>query len=257
MSAEPAEAAKKVLIVDDERLAREKIRRYLAEAEALGPFVVQEAKNGIEALEAIADFKPEVVFLDVEMPGLSGFDVLRQLPTVDFQVIFETAYDEFALRAFEENACDYLLKPFTSERLHKALARALSRAAPRNAHVNAAKVGGGYLDCITVRQGRHLIVLPVSDIECFSSQDHYTCVFAADGRGGLTEYLIELSLAHLEAHLDPALFQRAHRSALVRVGAIRSIATGPNMTVHLSGGMELAVSRAHRQAIREGALQIR
>ncbi len=228
----------RILVVDDERLARGKIARHLREFPR--PFAVTEAKNGLEALAMIQERAPDIVFLDVEMPGLSGFDLLRQLVEVPFQVIFQTAFDEFAVRAFEENACDYLLKPFTADRLHKALARALARTAPPGGAVAAASAA--FLDRITVRQGRELLVLPVDEIHCFVSRDHYTCVHTDAG-----EFLIELSLNHLETHLDPAAFERLHRNAPVRAAAIKALSAGPASRATLVNGMQVDVSRAHRQ----------
>lgn len=222
------------MVVDDERLAREKIVRQLKDFPQ--PFAIAEAKNGLEALAMIQEKAPDIVFLDVEMPGLSGFDLLRQLPEVTFQMIFETAYDEFTVRAFEENACDYLLKPFTAERLHKALARALARTTPSGAA--RASTSAAFLDRITVRKSGELLVLGDTEIHCFVSRDHYTCIDTDDG-----EYLIDLSLNHLETHLNPAVFQRIHRNALVRIDAVKAIVPGPRKRAWLVNGLELEVSR--------------
>jgi two-component system LytT family response regulator len=220
----------KILIVDDERLAREKIVRYLREDERRSYDIV-EARNGLEAVERIREERPQLVFLDVEMPGLSGLEVLRQVGQVDFQVVFATAYDEFAVPAFEENACDYLLKPFTRERFAKALERALARVKKPE-----------FLDKIGVRRGKELLALPVAAVHCFLSKDHYTCVYTDEG-----EDLIELSLNHLEARLDPAAFARVHRNALVRAGAVRAVSAGEEVRVTLVNGMQIEVSRAHRR----------
>ncbi|MCI0525556.1 MAG: response regulator transcription factor [Acidobacteria bacterium] len=243
------------MIVDDEALARQRVARYLRQSGQ--DLLIEEAESGIEAVEKIREFHPDIVFLDVEMPGLNGFEVLQQFDERPFHVIFQTAYDQFAIRAFEEHACDYLLKPFTAERLSKALMRALDQAADEErlraleAQLATRDGGKSYLRRLTVRQGLKLRIVETPDIVCFVSRDHYTCVYFNDG-GAQREGLCDLSLARLAERLDPAEFQPLHRNNIARVPAIVSMARSREgeLVVEMSNGMRLPVSRSHRKKLR-------
>lgn len=242
--------AKRLLIVDDEELARQRVRRYVEQFNQ--PFIIAEAASGIEAVEIIRDFQPHIVFLDVAMPGLSGFEVLQQFETRPFLVIFQTAFDEFALRAFEENACDYLLKPFDAKRLHKALQQALQRVADEERlHTLEAQLfrRDGFLQRLTVKQGQRVRLVEVNDIHCFVSQDHYTCAYFGDSLEGI----VDLSLARLTERIDPTAFVQLHRNNIVRAAAVvaLSLTRQGEMLIELTNGMKLPVSRAHRRTARE------
>ena len=242
--------AKRILIVDDEDLARQRIARYLRQYGQ--PFAVEEAASGLQAVEKIRAFSPDVIFLDIEMPGFTGFEVLQQFAERPFHLIFQTAYDEFALRAFEEHACNYLLKPFTAGRLHQALARALSRVADQE-RLRALEARyaerDGYLRRLTVKHGGRLKIVEEKDIVCFVSRDHYTCVYF-DGR---REGIIDLSIACLSGRLDPRAFRQFHRNNIARLAAIAGLFTSRTgeMWIELNNGMCLPVSRSHRRAARE------
>lgn len=241
---------RRILVVDDEPLARQKLVRYLGQAG--GAFDVREAANGLDALEFLDAFRPDIVFLDVEMPGLSGFDVLRNREERSFQVVFQTAYDEFAVRAFEENAVDYLLKPFNFERFRRALDRVLDRVAD---HERLAAVEttlarrDGPLRRLGVKCGNRLRVLEEHEIDYFVSRDHYTFVYFDGGREGIAD----LSLKHLAERLDPVVFRQFHRNNIVRLAAIAGVAMGADgdMHVELRSGARLPVSRSHRREVRE------
>jgi two-component system LytT family response regulator len=241
---------KRILIVDDEELARRRIARYLTQSEQA--FVIQEAESGIEAVEIISSFKPDIVFLDVEMPGLSGFEALKQLPERSFQIVFQTAYDEFAVRAFEEQACDYLLKPFTSERFLQALTNALARVvSEERLKALEAKMSEreGYLRKFVVKQGSRLRLVEEQAIACFVSRDHYTCVYFE----GLREGITELSLSNLLERLDPRVFRQLHRNNIVRLEALVSLSLSRHggMEAELDNGLRLPVSRNNRRLARE------
>ena len=236
----------RILIVDDEELARQRVARYVRAADET--LVVAEADSGIAAVEAIRAFRPDVVFLDVDMPGMTGLEVLGQFEERSFKVIFATAYDEFAVRAFEEQAVDYLLKPFTAERLREALGRALSRAGDE-ARLRALEVRlGGRLRRLVVKQGARLRTVDEEEISCFVSRDHVTCVYFGDGREGV----VDLSLARLEERLDADRFVRLHRHSLVRAAAVAAIVTDRDghLWAELSNGMRVAVSRSRRREAR-------
>ncbi len=214
--------------------------------------MIAEAESGIRAVELIRTFQPEIVFLDVEMPGLNGLEVLQQFDQRPFQVIFQTAYDQFAIRAFEEHACDYLLKPFTAERLHQALARALSRVADEQklrALESRLAERNGYLRQLTIKQGNKLRVITEHAIHCFVSRDHYTCVYFDENSEGICD----LSLTRLLERLDPGKFCQIHRNSIVRIAAI--VALGKSIEgevlVELSNGMKLPVSRSNHRAVKQ------
>jgi two-component system, LytTR family, response regulator len=241
---------KRILIVDDEELARQRILRYLKHSEQ--EFVTREAESGIEAVEIIHEFKPDIIFLDVEMPGLSGFEALKQLPERAFQIVFQTAFDEFAVRAFEEQACDYLLKPFTSERFSQALSNALERVSnEEKLKALEARMSEreGYLRKFVVKQGARLRIVEEQAITCFVSRDHYTCVYFE----GLREGITELSLSHLLERLDPQVFRQFHRNNIIRIEALVSLSLSRSgiMEVELNNGLRLPVSRSNRRLARE------
>jgi two-component system LytT family response regulator len=228
-----------VLIVDDEALARKSIARQVAAV--LPGTDVREAADGIEALERFHERAPDIVFLDVEMPELSGLDLLRQLGEPRPRIVFVTAFEHFAVRAFEENASDYLVKPFTAARFAAAVERVLGEldSAKKLASLERRLTeSGSFLERLALKRGAVFDVVTVSDIACFVSQDHYTFVHA-HGR----EYISELSLAHFEERLDPTLFVRAHRSVLVSVHHVSRVHED---TILLKSGQQVALSRRNR-----------
>jgi two-component system LytT family response regulator len=234
----------KIVLVDDEELARNRIKAYLAQ-QGLS-CSVKEAENGFDALDLLRADQPDILFLDVQMPGLTGLEVLSQLEKRTFQVIFQTAFDEHAVRAFEENACDYLLKPFSRDRFAKALDKALARigqAIPSGESELLKQ--SGYLNRIVVKAGIKSLLVPVESVYAFLSQDHYTTVITKD-----REYIIDLSLSHLEERLDPSKFQRLHRNNIVALERVRGIVGGDNMEVELAGGLKLPVSRNNRKKVK-------
>lgn len=217
-----------ILIVDDEELARQRVRRFLGE---LGcTLAVAEAVNGTDAVAKIKQLQPGIVLLDIQMPGLDGFEVLQHFPTRSFEVIFQTAYDEFAIKAFEESACDYLLKPFTVDRLEKSLKRAIGPST--------------FLEKLVIKRGDKNVVLDINTIECFVSRDHYTCIYC-DGQ----EYISEKSLQWLEENINPKRFLRIHRNSIVAVDQVAAIGNTTDQLVTLSNGMELRVARLKRHTL--------
>jgi two-component system LytT family response regulator len=231
-----------VLIVDDEALARAAVARQVAVA--LPGARVREAQDGFAALDAIREHAPDLLFLDVEMPELSGIDVLRQLPAPRPRVVFVTAYAHFAVEAFEHNATDYLVKPFTAERFAAAAARALA-AIDADAKLSALErtlsSSGHRIERMAMRRGAGFDVVVPDDFVVLWSEAHYTHVHA---NGHV--YVTELPLIHFEEHLDPAGFARAHRSALVNVKRIARITVDG---LHMDNGMEVPLSRRNRGAL--------
>lgn len=240
----------RVLIVDDEHLARALLREYLAAHADVE--IVGECANGFEAVKAIAERDPDLVFLDIQMPKLDGFEVV-ELVGAGPHYIFATAYDGFALRAFEVHALDYLLKPFSRERLAEALAQARQRmpsssqAAGMQALVKEAAARQQPLERILIRDGARVHVVASSSIDYIEAQDDYVGISAEGER-----YLKHGSLSELEAQLDPALFVRIHRSFIVNVGAVRRIepVSKDNHCAVLDGGVRLPISRSGYQKVR-------
>lgn len=238
----------RVVIVDDEPLARAVVREYLGAQP--GVTIVAECANGFEAVKAVSELAPDLLFLDVQMPKLNGFEVLELLGR-EVPVIFTTAYDQYALRAFEVHAVDYLLKPFSAERLAEALSRARERIQARaqggvepldvEALVADARPRTTPIERVLIRDGAQVHVLPVDRVDYVEAQDDYVC-FKADGR----QYLKDQTLSAVEAQLDPARFVRIHRSYLLnidRIARVELYAKDSRVAI-LRDGVRLPVSRA-------------
>ena len=235
-------------IVDDEELARALLREYLQSNPEIE--IVAECSNGFEAVKAITEHKPDLVFLDVQMPKLDGFEVLELIDR-SIAVIFVTAYDQYAMRAFDAHAVDYLLKPFSLERLEKSVARARQRlGANMPAPVDLAREARPperHLDRIVVKDGAKVHIIPVDTLDYAEAQDDYVSL-RSQGRS----YLKQQTISSLEAALDPRRFVRIHRSYLVnlyRVSKIEPYAKDSRVAV-LSDGTQLPVSRAGYDRLR-------
>lgn len=223
----------RALIIDDERLARVELTRLLAahpDVEIAG-----EARNGEEALELIQKLAPDIVFLDIQMPGMTGFDLLERLDDVP-PVIFTTAYDAYAIKAFEVSALDYLLKPIAPARL----AAALAKVRPRPER--------GRLEQVFVRDGDRCWIVRMAEIFLLESEGNYTRVHF-----GVERPLIRRSLNALEEQLDPAVFFRAGRKEMINLKWIDRVdlAVGGGLVVTLRGGRTVEMSRRQSARLRE------
>jgi len=231
-----------VLIVDDEAPARTILRELLSAEKGLR--ILAECANGFEAVKAATDLHPNIVFLDIEMPKLNGFEVL-ELIDPGIAVIFVTAYDSYALKAFEVHAVDYVLKPFRAERLREALSRARERVGGKGrvdaaTLALAARPSGQYLGRVAVREGSRVHVIPIEKLDYAEAQDDYVAL-KSEGK----KYLKPQTLASFAAALDPSDFVRVHRSFLVRLDRVRSIelyAKNSRVAI-LSDGTRIPVSR--------------
>jgi two-component system LytT family response regulator len=236
-------AERRVLIVDDEEPARRLLVEYLRQHPRWS--VVAQAKNGLEAVKLTQEHRPDLLLLDVQMPKLDGFEVLGLIPP-EIAVVFTTAFDEFAVRAFEVHAVDYLLKPFSAERLGQALARVETRlgeqrAVSAPALAQAARGPESHLERLVIRDGAEILIIPAASIDYVRGQDDYVEVFH-DGRSSLTQQ----TLQHLETSLDPSQFVRVHRSYLLNVSRVARIepwGQGSKMAV-LKDGRTVPVSRS-------------
>ena len=261
----------RTLIVDDEALSR---RGLCIRLERAGDFeVVAQAENGREALAAIREHHPDLVFLDIQMPGRSGFDVLKELPATGMPlIVFVTAYDKYAIQAFEAQAIDYLLKPVDDARFAAALDHIREHFEQRQAGAQRDRlVGliaeitgsgelalddildrggegfkGTHVEMLPIRQGRETVRVPANTIEWIDAAGDYMCVHA-DGQ----TYVLRGTMKDLESALDPKLFQRVHRSTIVNLRRVRRLRAHMNgeYFLTLDGGHELKLSRSYRDKV--------
>jgi len=241
----------RTLIVDDESPARERLKRLLADVEEVE--LIGEAESGVQAVEMIERKRPDLVLLDIQMPGLDGFGVIEALADPPL-VIFVTAYDEYAIRAFEVNALDYLLKPFSRERLERAIRRAQEAlveeqdfAARLGPLLESLAAQGRYLTRLAVRDRDRIRVLGVDEVDWIGVEGERVLVHAGD-----KAYPIRRTLAELEARLDPARFFRAHRSAIVNLDRVKEVIPWfkGSHKLRLTTGAEVELSRAQARALR-------
>ena len=240
----------RTLLVDDEAAARQLLREYLAahpEVEIVG-----ECGNGFEAIQAVAELRPDLLFLDVRMPKLDGFEVLELLEDPRPGVIFVTAYDEHALKAFEVHALDYLLKPFSPERLAEALARVRAKpgapAPPAADLARSARPEPGYLERILVREGPRIHVVPVDRLDYVEAQDDYVALASAGEK-----LRKQQTLSRLAAGLDPRRFVRVHRSYVLNVDRLARLElyAKDSRVAILRDGTRIPVSRAGYARLRK------
>jgi len=231
----------RVVIVDDELLARQRIEDLLAKEPNVE--IIGEARDGNEAVNMIRELRPDLVFLDVQMPGRTGVEVAEELGADALPAtIFTTAYERFALKAFDVAAIDYLVKPFDDERFAQALARARKAIATQPAPKHE------YLERISVESRGQIRVVPVALIDYITASGPYAELHIGD-----RTFAIREKMQTLEDKLDPALFFRIHRSAIVRLDRIDTLlhAAGGDYAVRLKDGTELSVSRSRREELEE------
>jgi len=244
----------KILIADDEYLARQAIKLALPGGHN---YSISEAESGDEAIAHMQRSRPDLIFLDIQMPVQTGMQVLRALPGgYTPYVVIVSAYDDYAVEAFEYRAADYLLKPFTQERFDKALQRALTQMEEKSAAGGLAQLlerwvavdhlpkgRAGYKERLSVKEGERVIVVPCADIQYLQADGEYTALHTT-GR----KYLHNSTLSALGDELDPKIFARIHRSVIVNVGSIAELRSQHNgdYTVLLKSGAELKLSRNYR-----------
>jgi len=246
--------ALRTLIADDEKLARDRLTGFLAGLDGIE--VVGQAKNGVEALQLIAESQPDLVFLDVQMPGMDGFEVLKALRPPRPQIVFATAYDEYAIRAFEVQAVDYLLKPFARGRVAEAVGRVQER-------VQSARPGPDlegvlrrfeerqkvYITQVPVFANKRILIVPVADVLWFGVE--YRLVYAHTGERA---YMTNYTLRELEERLDPSVFFRSHKSSLVNLQHVKEIVPWfggrYKLVMRDSPGSEVALSRTQARVLR-------
>jgi two-component system LytT family response regulator len=237
----------RVIIVDDEELARGVVREYLAAHADID--IVGECANGFDAVKAITELEPDLVFLDIQMPKLNGFEVV-ELAGARARYIFVTAFDQYAIKAFEIHAVDYLLKPFSQQRLDEALAHARASIGSRaalDAVVAEAALRDKPLERVLIRDGAKVHVIAAGTIEFIEAQDDYVQI-----RCGGKSYLKNQRLSELESQLDPASFLRIHRSYILNIDSISRIEQSgkDGHTAILKDGSRLPISRSGYQKVK-------
>lgn len=240
------------VLADDEVLARQKLRQLLRDERDIE--IVGECATATETVELIRATKPELLFLDIRMPGMDGFDVIGTLETENVPVpaiIFTTAYDQYALRAFEIHAVDYLLKPFTVERLHSAIQRVRERSVAGDASVHAnghAVNGSGHTTRIVFKSRGRILFLPVSEIRWIGAEENYVRLCTER-----ETHLLRETMTHLEDRLDPHSFLRVHRSFIVNLQYVKEVRTDHDgeSSVIMLDGQKIAMSRSYKSRILE------
>ena len=240
----------RVLIIDDESLARDIITSYLKENDNIE--VLAECANGFEGVKAINELKPDLIFLDIQMPKISGFEMLELLDEHP-HIIFSTAFDNFALKAFELNAADYLLKPYSKDRFNEALEKAIQKIetnSPKTTHkvVVAHQNAAEELDRIVVKFGNKIHIIGLDTIRYIQAQDDYVEVHTHEGK-----YLKQMTMKYLEAHLPADKFVRTHRSFIANIEFIDKIETyeKESYLLHLKEGQKINVSRSGYSKLKE------
>jgi two-component system LytT family response regulator len=257
--------------VDDEALSRRGLEIRLLGTQDFE--IVSQCSNAREAIAAITTHQPDLAFLDIQMPGMSGFDVLAQLPSESLPlVVFVTAYDQYAIRAFDARAIDYLLKPVDDARFEAALERVREHVRSRNAvdqrdqlfNLIAEITGSGeiemdellarrrkalepkHAEILPVRQGREIVRVPIASIEWIDAAGDYMCIHASGNT-----HILRGTMKDLEGYLDPKLFQRVHRSTIVNLRRVKSLRAHMNgeYFLTLEGGHELKLSRTYRDKV--------
>ena len=236
---------KKVIIVDDESAGRKLIKEYLSDYPHY--YLIGEANNGVDAVKIINEFKPDLVFLDIQMPGLNGFEVLSYLEIIP-QIIFSTAYDKYALKAFEVDAIDYLLKPYTSDRFKIAINRIdINTEKMHSQTQNLIKNNVSYPDKILVQTSKKLILIAVRDILRIEAFGDYSKIFTKD-----QSFLSNFGISVIETKLNPELFIRVHRSSIININFVKEVSK--NLTafdIVMSNSDIVRVSRGYLMNIKK------
>lgn len=242
------------VLADDEVLARQKLRQLLRDEPEV--YIVGECATAPETIELVRATKPELLFLDIRMPGMDGFDVVGALSACSDltmpNIIFTTAYDQYALRAFEIHAVDYLLKPFTSERLHSAVERVIERSHHSelgpDQNNKSRQNGTPYSTRIVFKSRGRIVFLPVSAIRWIGAEENYVRICTEK-----ENHLLRETMAHLEDRLDPEMFLRVHRSSIVNLQYVKEVRSETNgdFVVILVNGQKVPMSRSYRSRVSE------
>jgi two-component system, LytTR family, response regulator len=242
----------RIIIIDDEKPARDIVRHYLKDHTDVE--IIAECEDGFSGLKAINDLRPDLVFLDIQMPKLTGFEMIELLEQPPL-IIFTTAYDEYAIRAFEMNATDYIMKPFTHERFSQALAKAVDKlktgkpsSQPVQGILSTLEENPETLLRVAVKSGHKISVIPVTDIHYLGAEGDYVMIYTQDAR-----YLKEKTMKYFETHLDQGQFIRIHRSSIVNATQIARIELydKESYMVFLKSGVKLKASSSGYKLLKQ------
>jgi len=242
----------KTIIIDDEKLAREIIKSYLKKFESVE--LIAECSDGFDGLKQINELKPDLIFLDIQMPKLTGFEMLELIEEPPI-IIFTTAFDQYALKAFEVNATDYLLKPFSEERFAEAVSKAIkiiTKIPPEKQKLDglmkSVEKQNEFLDRVIIKHGQKIEIISTEDIRYIEAQDDYTMLYTSKGN-----FLKQKTMKYFEENLDPAEFIRIHRSYFVKLSQVKQIELfeKESYRVLLHDGKQLPVSKSGYQNLKE------
>lgn len=240
----------KAIIIDDEELARELIKNYLKENEEIE--IIKECENGFDGAKAISELKPDLIFLDIQMPKINGFEMLEIVDNPP-EIIFITAHNEFAIRAFEMNAIDYLLKPYSKDRLMTAVEKAREKIRSKTSMSSTIQQLiqqplSEHLERIVVKSGTKIKVIPVEKIIYLEAQDDYVMLYTDEGK-----HLKQGTMKYFEDHLDASNYIRVHRSYIVRIDQVIQLEpySKENFVLKLKNGTSLKVSRHGLKNLKE------
>jgi two-component system LytT family response regulator len=254
----------KAVIVDDEALSRDVVREFLKKHPSVE--IIAEGTNGIEAVNLVSELNPDLLFLDIQMPELNGFDVLKELDSAVLPlIVFTTAHDRYALKAFEASAIDYLLKPFDQERFDKAIERVIKfipgtdknyreteRIKILNQYAAISDQANGhpsFIERLLVRENKKIILIQVRDVQVFEADSDYVRLHTE----GTKKHLINNSLTSLEVLLNPNQFVRIHKSTIIRIDAIAEMHPHFNgeFKIFMKNGAEVKLSRSYKKALQK------
>ena len=240
----------KAIIIEDEDLARELIKNYLKDREDIA--IIKECENGFDGIKAINDLDPDLVFLDIQMPKLNGFEMLELLDNKP-EIIFTTAYNQYAIKAFELNAVDYLLKPYSKDRLNEAVDKALKRNSTTESKAEIFKklseqTVSENMERIVVKTGSKIKVIPVDAINYFEAQDDYVMLYTDSSK-----HLKQGTMKFFEEHLDPHKFIRVHRSYIVKIDQVIQLEpyAKDSYVAKLKNGTVIKVSKSGLKSLKE------
>ncbi len=240
----------RTIIIDDEKLARDVVKKYASKLDQLE--IIDECGNGFDGIKAINEKNPDLIFLDIQMPKLNGFEMLELLEETP-QIIFTTAFDQYALKAFEVNAIDYLLKPFSEDRFKEAVEKVLSSALSQKDEKienlkNHLDNEIEFLDRVVVKQNQKINIIPIDKLSYIEAQDDYVMLHTDEGK-----FLKQKTMKYFEEHLDPKIFIRIHRSYIVNISSVKEIELFDKNTYKaiLKNGVKLSVSRSGYSKLKE------
>lgn len=238
------------VIIEDEELSRELIKKYLIDFEDIN--IIRECDNGFEGIKVINEMKPDLVFLDIQMPKLNGFEMLELLENKP-EIIFITAHNEYAIKAFELNAVDYLLKPYSKDRLTEAVEKAVKKIRsnqPNDSNIENLinRPAGDIIDRVVVKTGSKIHVIPVQKIYYLEAQDDYVMIYTSEGK-----HLKNSTMKFFEAHLDPDQFIRVHRSYMVRIDQVVQLEpyAKDSYVIKLKSGVSIKVSKSGMKNLKQ------